>query len=58
MDNQKLEIVLHMAALFESDSKEEEFLGFGQENEPNRNISDSKSYLFQLLTPKTSQNLM
>ena len=37
------EVIFRMAALFESDSEEKEFLGFGQENESNRNISDSES---------------
>ena len=32
-----------MAALLDSDSKEEEFLGFGQQLESGRNISDSES---------------
>lgn len=32
-----------MAALFQSDSEEEEFLGFGQQLESSRNVSDSES---------------
>ena len=34
-----------MAALFDSDSKEEEFLGFGQQLESSRNNSDSESHI-------------
>ena len=43
------EVIFRMAALFESDSEEEEFLGFGQEtNQTEISRIVSQIYLFQV----------